>query len=162
MWTWAYNLPYPRFLSHHDNETPKNHNCNISIFHSHSGSQTLDGTGDPVECFSPVFTCVCVCVYSMYACKCVCMKARLCLHLWVCLPDSIIHHFQCKYGLAFLCLFFFFSSSFVYYLLCRDSQCLGRIESRIAIMSLRGCYNYVQMQIQEKVLAECCRVPGAG
>lgn len=68
-------------MSHHDNETPKNHNCNISIFHSHSGSQTLDGTGGPVECFPPVFTCVCiacvrvnVCAWK-HVCVCICEYA---------------------------------------------------------------------------------------
>ena len=80
----------------------------------------------------------------------------VCLHLCVCLPDSIIHHFQCKYGLAFLCLFFFFPPSFVYYLLCWGSQCLGRIESWVAIMPCVGVIIMFWYKCTEKVLAVCC------
>ena len=105
----------------------------------------------------------------MCACECVCARKHICVCMCVCvcvcicLPDSIIHHFQCKYGLAFS-MSLLFPPSFVYYLLCWGSQCLVRRESRVAIMSLRGCHNYVLLQThRKKVLAvrcstQCCRV----
>lgn len=38
--------------------------------------------------------------------------------LCLCLPDSIIHHFQCKYGLAFLQLVFFFFHPVLFIIYC--------------------------------------------
>ena len=130
--------------------------------------------------WTPSYVCVCVCVcvcgtcehVSVCACNhvCVCICVCVCVWVcvWVCVYASQIQLFIISSAnmvwlflaslLSFL-FFFLLPPSFVYYLLCRGSQCLGRIESRVAIiiMSQRGCHNYVLIQThRRKVLAVCC------
>lgn len=109
-----------------------------------------------------VFVCVFVCVEHM--CICMCVHARTPVSATVCMPPRFNYSsfpVQIWFGFSMSLLF---SPSFVYYLLCLGSQCLGRTESQVAIMSLRGCHNYVLIKTHRKrcwpcvAVFQCCQV----
>lgn len=116
---------------------------------------------------------LCVCVSVEHVCMWMCAHASTSVSASVCMPPRFNYSsfpVQIWFGFSTSLSFTppnspqippqfppFPPPSFVYYLLCWGAQCLGRIESRVAIMSLCGCHNYVLIQThRKKVLAVCC------